>query len=156
MADLGKNAYVKQLLIFLSNQDYQSSLGFGKEFVEKFPAEMISHYLLAKVLYFNKDFAGSAMEGRKSFNLASDPDDILACAITTSTAYYELKEYAKGYELLNSVQKSTEGSGDAPVRVRIGPERRECRPEARSEAVCSEQEERGSPDAEDDRVSRIQ
>lgn len=108
MADLGKNAYVKQLLIFLSNQDYQSSLGFGKEFVEKFPAEMISHYLLAKVLYFNKDFAGSAMEGRKSFNLASDPDDILACAITTSTAYYELKEYAKGYELLNSVQKSTE------------------------------------------------
>jgi len=106
VADLGKNAYIKQNVLYLNNKDYGKAYEFSKEFVQKFPAEMIAHFLLAKAAFCLGRHEEAVLGARKAFNLAADADDMLSCAILASTAYYELKEYGKGLELLKQVEKT--------------------------------------------------
>ncbi len=106
MAELGKNAYIKQMIIYFGNQDYQVAYTFGKEFAQKFPDEMVAHFFLAKAAYWTGNHQEAASEGRKAFNLSTVPEDMLATAIIAGTAYYELREYSKGLEMLNGISKN--------------------------------------------------
>ena len=105
MADLGKNAYIKQNALYLKNKDYGRAYEFSKEFTQKFPGEMIAYFLLAKAAFCLERYEEAAMVARKAFNMASEPEDVLTCAIMASTAYYEMGEYSKGLELLKQVEK---------------------------------------------------
>ncbi len=105
MAGLGKNAYMKQMAIFIKNKDYQRAYDFGKEFTEAFPDDMMAHFLLAKAAFSLQRYDDSKEEGRKAFNLAKSNDDMVTCAVLTSAAYFELHEYQKGLEFLKKMEK---------------------------------------------------
>ncbi len=110
MAGLGKNAYTKQMALYIKNRDYQRAIDFGKEFTREFPDEMIAHFLLAKAAFSLGNYEESKTEGRKAFNLAKSNDDMVTCAVLTSAAYFELHEYSKGLEFLRKMEdiKKTE------------------------------------------------
>jgi len=100
------SAYLKQIYLYLKNGDNESAYSTSKDFVAKFPQEMPAHFLLAlSALKLNK-FDETRIEGRKAFNMAVVPEDMFSCALICSLAYFELKEYAKGYELLTLVEKT--------------------------------------------------
>jgi tetratricopeptide (TPR) repeat protein len=98
-------AFLIQISLYLKNNDAESAYSMSKDFVAKFPSEMAAHYLLAFSALGSKRYEEAKMEGRKAFNMASSDEDMLTCALLASMAYYELKDYAKGYELLLAVEK---------------------------------------------------
>jgi hypothetical protein len=104
--DLTKpKAFLIQIALYLRNNDAESAYALSREFVGKFPAEMSAHYLLAFSALGSKRYEEAKTEGRKAFNMASSDEDMLTCALVASMAYYELKDYAKGYELLVVMEK---------------------------------------------------
>ncbi len=94
------SAYLAQISIYLKNGDRESAYSMSKEFANKFPDTMTSHYLLALSALGHGKYEEAKMEGRKAFNLAATQEDMLTCALITGMAYYELKDYGKGYEIL--------------------------------------------------------
>jgi tetratricopeptide (TPR) repeat protein len=105
MATLKKEAYLTQIFAYFKNEEYEKAYEFGKEFVEAYPKEMISHFLLAKVAFRLKKYEKAAEEARAAFNLAVEPDEMVLCAVLASTAYYQTGEFEKGYELLEKMKK---------------------------------------------------
>lgn len=103
MAIERKEAFIHQMALFLGSQQYERAYEFGHEFADKFPSDMVSHYLLAKAAFWTGRYVEAAAEGRKAFNLASGPD-INACAAITASAYYSLGRYPEGYELLSKIK----------------------------------------------------
>lgn len=102
---LGKNGYVKQIIIYLSQNDAQKAYDTAKEFVGAFNGEMIAHFLFAKSAYVMKSYEEAALEARKALNLSEEATDIMSCAVLAGTAYYESGQYAKGLELLDEIAK---------------------------------------------------
>jgi len=100
-----KEAYARQLAIFIRNEDRQRAYELSKEFVNAHPDEMLAHFLLALAAYRLDKFDEAKLEGRKAFNLASSADDMLVSALLTSSAYYNKGEYTQGYELLKTIEK---------------------------------------------------
>jgi hypothetical protein len=98
-------AFVRQITLYINNKDYQKAHELAKEFSVKFPDKMISHFLLSKACFGIRDFEGSKLEGRKAFNMSHAYADMLACALQTSMAYLETKEYQKGFLLLKEMEK---------------------------------------------------
>jgi tetratricopeptide (TPR) repeat protein len=98
-------AFVKQITLYLKNENNQKAHTLAKEFVEKFPDDMISHFLLARACFNLGKYEATRLEGTKAFNMSHVYDDMLACALLTSTAYLETKEYAKGFKLLKEMEK---------------------------------------------------
>ncbi len=103
MVELSKRGYTKQAIIHIRNKDFESAYRLTKEFVERYDKEMIAHFLLAKSAFWLDRFDEAAGEARKAFNLAKK-EDMATCAILAGTAYFELKEYRKGLELLKEVE----------------------------------------------------
>lgn len=103
--ELGKPGYIKQSVAYFNNHDYASAYALGREFAAKFPDEMIAHFLLAKAAFWTGNYQESALAARKAFNMAKTPGDMLPCAILASTAYHEMGEYAKGYEILKAMER---------------------------------------------------
>ncbi len=104
--ELGKNAYIKQSILFLQNNDFEDSYRVGKEFLGKFPDEMFAHFVVAKSAYWLGKFDESALEARKAFNLSATGEDMARCTILAASAYYELGEIGKGLEMLNAAAKA--------------------------------------------------
>jgi len=104
--ELHKAGYISQTVIYIRNKDYERAYSFAKEFAERFPDEMVAHYLLSASAFWAKKYEEAALEGRKAFNKASDYEDMLPCAIVTASSYYELKQYDKGFEFLQTVEKT--------------------------------------------------
>lgn len=98
-------AFVKQITLYIKNKDNQKAHTLAKEFVEKFPDDMVSHFLLSKAAFNVGKFDAAKLEGIKAFNMSHVYEDMLACAILASTAYLETKEYAKGFRLLKEMEK---------------------------------------------------
>ncbi len=103
MAIEKKESFIKQIAIYLKEENYQKAYETSKEFSGRFPSEMISHYLLAKAAFWIGKYDEAAEHGRKAFNMASG-DDLVPCAIITASAYYQLGKYSKGYEMLGHVK----------------------------------------------------
>lgn len=95
-----ENSFVKQILIYLGNKDNEMAVELSQEFTERFPDSLMSHYLYAKSCYRVKRYHDALREGHKAFNLAESREDLIALGVFLACAYYELKRYTKGYEIL--------------------------------------------------------
>jgi len=100
-----KEAFARQLAIFLRNDDAKRAYELSKEFTLRFPDEMLAHFLFAMAAYRIERYDEAKAEGRKAFNLASSSDDMLVTSLLASSAHYHLGEYAQGYELLRAMEK---------------------------------------------------
>ena len=100
-----KASFIKQINIFIKNKDDNKAYDLARNFVEKFPDDMVSHFLLAKAAFNVKKFEEAKKEGVIAFNKAHVYDDMLAAALLTSTAYLEIKEYRKGFHMLKEMEK---------------------------------------------------
>ena len=101
-----KSAFIKQIAFYLNSSDYQQAYSLSKEFASMFPSEMISHYFLAKSAYWADQLEEARLESRKAFNMTTNQEDMCACAVLSSTVYYRLGEYSKGYEILRTASKA--------------------------------------------------
>jgi tetratricopeptide (TPR) repeat protein len=98
-------SFIKQITLYLQNKDNEKAHKLAKEFSVKFPNDLISHFLLSKACFNIRDYDGAKLEGRKAFNMSHSYEDMLACALLTSMAYLETKEYEKGFSLLKEMEK---------------------------------------------------
>jgi tetratricopeptide (TPR) repeat protein len=105
MAEFSKKGYIKQILIFLESQQADNAYNLAREFAGKMPEEMLAHFLLAKAAFAVEKYDEAAGAARKAFNLASNSEDLATCAVLAATSYYMMKEYAKGYEFLDKIEK---------------------------------------------------
>lgn len=103
--ELHKKGYISQAAIYLRNKDYSKAYSFAKEFIAKFPDEIIAYYFLSAAAFWLKKYDEAAVEGRKAFNKADNYDDMLPCAIITASAYYEMDQFDKGFEILTIMEK---------------------------------------------------
>jgi len=111
MAITHARAYVKQISLYLNNEDYEKAHSLSREFVAAFKDNLPAHTLLALSAYRVGEFDEAAKEGRTAFNMTNNPDDMLACALITALAYYDLGEFEKGYEILSAMEKSKKTDG---------------------------------------------
>lgn len=100
-----KDSFVKQIAIYMGKNESQKAFDLAKEFAGLFPKEMVAHYLLAKSALALGRLEDAAAGARKAFNLAASQDDMVACAVLAGTAYYELKEYQKGFDMLKAMEE---------------------------------------------------
>jgi len=99
-----ESAFVKQILIYYQNSDYQSACNLGKEFIAKFPSSLMAHYLLAKSCFRCGDAVSAVTEAYRAFNLAESEDDRVATCLLLSCIFYEQKKFSKAYEVLKSLK----------------------------------------------------
>ena len=95
-----KPPYIKQIALYFQQEDYQKARELSKEFAEKYPESMASHFLLAKASFWINDFEVAKTESQKAFNLAQGHDELAVAGILLACSYYRLKEYEKGMDLL--------------------------------------------------------
>jgi tetratricopeptide (TPR) repeat protein len=105
-----KEAFVKQLVIYMKDSEVQKAYLLAQEFVKKFPGEMVSHFLLGRAAFAVRKFEEAKLEARKAFGMSKTDEDMVASALLVSTAHLELKEYAQGYEILRRVEDKSQGS----------------------------------------------
>lgn len=103
MAIEKKESFIKQIVIYLNENEAQKAYLLAKEFVERFPSDMVSHYLLAKASFWLGKYDEALSEGRKAFNMARAAD-LVPCAIIIASAHYQLGKYAEGYRILNQIE----------------------------------------------------
>jgi tetratricopeptide (TPR) repeat protein len=99
-----KEAFIKQLAIYIRDDDYQKAHELGLAFVARFPGEMASHFLLARAAFALAKYEEAKLEARKAFNMAQNDKDLLAAALLAATAHFQLGQYAEGYELLRRME----------------------------------------------------
>lgn len=100
-----QGAYQKQLILYLKNKSYQQAYDFSKKYVQEYPDDMISHFLLAKSALWVEQYSEAALEARKAYNLAKNEADLVMCGIHACIAYYRLREFDKGFELLKAMER---------------------------------------------------
>ena len=103
--ELHKSGYISQIAMYIRNKSYEKAYGLAKEFIEKFPDEMTAHFFLSESAFWLRKYEEAILEGSKAFNKSATHEDMLASAIITGSAYYELKQYAKGFDLLKLMER---------------------------------------------------
>lgn len=101
---LGKNGYISQISIYLKNKDYANAYNLSKEFLERFPDEVVARFFLAESAYWTGQYQEAAIEAHRAFNKSTDKEDMLSCALVAGSAHFELKEYVKGLEILKHME----------------------------------------------------
>ena len=99
-----ENSYVKQIMLYYKNEDYEKACDLCREFAAQFPKSLMSHYLLAKSCYRKRDFPAALMEGHRAFNLADSDEDKVATAVFIACVCYELRRFTNAYEILKSIE----------------------------------------------------
>ncbi|MFH2106080.1 MAG: hypothetical protein ABII22_02380 [Candidatus Micrarchaeota archaeon] len=98
-----KEAYLKQIIIYLNKRDFAKAFSLAQEFTQKFPDGLISHFFLAKSAFYLKDYGVAESEARKAFNL-SNKADLVSTGILLSSILYAKNKLKEGYGVLESVQ----------------------------------------------------
>jgi hypothetical protein len=98
-----KEAFAKLVSIHMKNHEDQKAYDLSKDFVQKFPGELLSHVLLAESAFRLKRFGEVKTEGRKALRYAQSESDFIFCAMVFSSACFHLKDYIEGYELLKEI-----------------------------------------------------
>jgi tetratricopeptide (TPR) repeat protein len=104
MAWLKEGAYQKQIILYLNNMAFRQAFDFSQEYAAAFPNDMVAHFLLSKSAIKVERYSDAAASARKAFNLASEENDLMMCAIHACVAYYRLGEFQKGMELIQAVE----------------------------------------------------
>lgn len=106
-----KDPFIKQIALYVQNQEFERAYELSRDFTVKFPNELTSHFLLAKTAFRLKKFADAIAAGRKAFNLASTKEDMLASAVVLSSSYFMSGARVEAYKVLRSIDG--EGNTDA-------------------------------------------
>jgi tetratricopeptide (TPR) repeat protein len=98
-------SYLKQISVYLKEQMNQQAYNLSQDFVKKFPAELLSHVLMAESAFRVGRYQESKVQAQKAIKLAQSESDIRFCALVFSTACFQLKDYIEGYETLKKAMK---------------------------------------------------
>ncbi|MBD3398101.1 hypothetical protein GF412_02795 [Candidatus Micrarchaeota archaeon] len=110
MAPKEPNApYIKQISIYLQQEEYTKALGLAEEFAEKFPDSMAAHFLAAKSAFWLNDFKTAKKEAQTAFNLSEGEEELAVSGILLACSHYQLKEYKKGLEILALLKSRMDG-----------------------------------------------
>ncbi len=99
-----ESSFVKQILLYIENRQYDMAVELSEEFIEQHPKALISHYLLAKSYHKVEEHQVALKEAHKAFNLAESREDIIALGVFLACSYYEIRRYEKGYEILKNLR----------------------------------------------------
>jgi len=97
-------AFVRQIVLYLKNEDYKKAYQLAQGFVSNFPDEMFAHFLLAKAAFWMERYDECISEGRRAFNLAGK-EDMAIIAVLMGSAYFKAGRYREGYVFLSSVRE---------------------------------------------------
>jgi tetratricopeptide (TPR) repeat protein len=100
-----ENSFTKQILIFWNYREYDKAYELSMDFTKSFPRSLIAHYLLAKYYIKREEYPMALAEGHRAFNLAQSPEDLIATGVFLACAYYHVRRYSKGYEILNMLRE---------------------------------------------------
>jgi len=103
-----KEAFIRQIAAYFKTGKDKQAYELALDFANRFPDDMASHFLLAKAAFALRKYEQAKAEGTKAFNISVNFQDMLAAALLTSTAYLQLKEYAKGYRMLKEMEKKAD------------------------------------------------
>ncbi|MFN7991331.1 MAG: hypothetical protein U0R44_04200 [Candidatus Micrarchaeia archaeon] len=98
-----KDSYAKMISIYIKNLQDQQAYDLSKEFIQKFPGELISHLLLAESAFRLARYAEAKLEGRKALRYANSDYDLLFCSMVFASACFQLKDYIEGYKVLKEI-----------------------------------------------------
>jgi hypothetical protein len=98
-----KESYAKMVAIYMKERMDRQAYDLSKEFVVKFPGELIPHLLLAETAYRLERYAEAKLEGRKALKYATSETDMIFCTMVFASACFHLKDYIEGYQLLKEV-----------------------------------------------------
>lgn len=99
-----ESSFTKQILIYWKGKEYDKAHDLSLEFVKSFPQSLMAHYLLAKCCLKRGEAQNALAEGHRAFNLAESGDDLIGTGIFLACAYYQLRRYSKGFEILNALR----------------------------------------------------
>ena len=98
-------AFVKQIIIYLVQKEYDLAFALSKEFVVTFPNNLLAHFFLAKSAFWIRNFVIAIDEGRKAFNM-SVGNDLITTGVLLASAYYIYGDFQKGYLVLVAVENA--------------------------------------------------
>jgi tetratricopeptide (TPR) repeat protein len=110
--------YIKQIALYFQQGKYQKAYSLSREFADKYPELMESHFLLAKSAFWLNDFQTARDEAKQAFQLSNGEEQIAVSGILLACSYYRLKEYKKGMEILR-VLKSRAGTGENIMKLKF-------------------------------------
>ena len=113
-----KPPYIKQIAIYFQQGEYKKAYQLSKEFVEKYPDYMASHFLLAKAAFWINDFETAKEESKKAFSLSEGEEEVAVSGILLACSHYRLKDYEKGMEILRLL-KSKAGTGESIKKLKF-------------------------------------
>ncbi|HLD60066.1 MAG TPA: hypothetical protein VI912_03670 [Candidatus Bilamarchaeaceae archaeon] len=99
-----KEAYIKQILIYINQHKFVDSSSLANEFTQIFPNELVSHFFLAKSLFYLKNYEEAMISARKAFNM-SRQNDVITTGVLLGSILYLQNDLAEGYKLLESIEK---------------------------------------------------
>lgn len=102
-----EDSFIKQIALYLKNKDYGKSYELSKEFIQKFPNIMISHFLFAKSSFWLEKYPEAEIGGAKSFQLSKAGEEKITSGILLGTIYMMENKYEKAYNLMNSIQNKS-------------------------------------------------
>lgn len=98
-----KEAYAKIIAIHLKNYEDQKAYDLSREFVLRFPGELLSHVLLAESAFRIGRYTEAKIEARKAMRYASSESDFAFSALVFASACFHLNDYLEGYALLSEI-----------------------------------------------------
>lgn len=102
-----KEPYMKQISLYVQNQEFNRAYALAQDFADKFKNELTAHFLLAKIAFRLQKFPEAIAAGRNAFNLAANKQDMLLCAVVLSAGYYMQGNTTEAYHVLNQVGGET-------------------------------------------------
>ncbi len=98
-----KESYAKMISIYMKERMDRQAYDLSREFVAKFPGELIPHLLMAETAYRLERYSEAKVEGRKALKYATSETDMIFCTMVFASACFHLKDYIEAYTLLKEV-----------------------------------------------------
>lgn len=106
-----KEPYLKQIMLYVQNQEFERAYALAQDFIGKFQKEVTAYFLLSKVAFRLKKFPEATQAARTAFNLATTKQDMISCAVVLSAGYYMQGNNDDAYKVLHQVG----GDGNSDV-----------------------------------------
>jgi len=101
-----KEAFIKQITLFLDSKNYKQAYDLAKQFVSRYP-DIISYFILAKCAFWNVEYDEMLSAAGRACEYASGKDRE-SCVILTAAACYKLGRFEEGYGFLEEFGKTND------------------------------------------------
>ncbi len=98
-----KESYISQIGFYLMGKEYSNAYALAFEYTQKYSDDLSSHFLLAKAAFHLQKYDEAISLSRKAFNMATDKNDMLSCAVLLSSSYFMLGQKDEAYKVLQQV-----------------------------------------------------